>query len=556
MMCALMYILSPRIFGESFYNSKDLGFLSFFTISLYTLQRFYSEKKLLTGFFHALVTGFMIDIRITGILIPLVTIVVFVTDLILNRRNGIAKHVIVLVSYILFQFSFIILFWPVLWMGPIHHLKGAFAQMSSFPWHGVMLFMGDLIRPQQMPWYYLPVWMIISIPFLYTILFLSGLTFFFKRFITSGLNLFKTDSFVYIALALVMAPVLAVIVFGSVVYDGWRHLYFVYAPFVVLAGFGANEFYERITSIRLQRLFSCLIILQFLYVAVLMVMDHPHQHVYFNLPARIIFNPVTMNFDADYWGLSYRKGLEEILKKDTSQSIHLRVENDPGIFNLEMLKPEDRSRIQFHGNIHTTDYWLAEFRGRKIDPEKVNAKIDWQIENSSGPLLTIYKGLRKSTPSKILSETKYNFDDSLKHGNITTEKFLSGKSSQLIPPASMSSMIRIAADSVMNDEIVEYQLSAVINSMVKIPEVIMFVKVERNDSTVYWGNESLQNRISSPGTWTPFRWNLTLPNGLVHTGDQVIAGVWNISEERIFVDDLDLKVVNFIVGEPVNYFPE
>jgi hypothetical protein len=285
-------------------------------------------------------------------------------------------------------------------------------------------------------------------------------------------------------------------------------------------------------------------------------MDHPHQHVYFNLYSRIIFRPVTLNFDADYWGLSYRKGLEEILRRDTSKVVHVRVESDPGIFNLEMLKPEDRERIQIHGNLNTTDYWLAEFRGRRIDPKKVNAEMEWQIENSSGALLTVYKGLRNSTPSKILSDTLINFDDTVPRENVSSEKSLSGKYCEVIPPFSMGTHIRILADSIMDDEIAEYQLSTGLNSTEKIPEVIMFINVARNDSTIYWGTESLQNRISNPGMWMPFRWNLTLPAGMVHTGDKVTSGIWNLSQHSIYTDDLELKVVRYTVGEKVNYFPE
>jgi hypothetical protein len=556
-LCVLMYVLSPRIFGESFYNSKDIGLLSFFTLSLYTLQRFHSRKNIMNGLLHALITGFMIDIRITGILVPLITIFVFFLDLILDRNRGITKQLLIIAFYIFFQAAFIILFWPVLWMNPIHHLKEAFAQMSNFPWNGVMLFMGELIRPQQMPWYYLPIWMLISIPFLYTVLFLAGSIFLISGIAKSGLNFYRTHSFIFIAIALVLAPVIAVIVFGSVVYDGWRHLYFVYAPFVLVSGFGAAAIFKRIYhSLWLKEIFTGIFVIQFLYLVVILVMDHPHQNIYFNLYARTIFKPITMNFDADYWGLSYRKGLEEILAKDTASVIHLRVENDPGIFNLEMLKPEDRWRIELHGDIHAADYWLAEFRGRKIDPQKVNAVIDMQIKNSSGTLLTIYKGVRSSTPMKILSDTKINFDDTLRHENISSEKSLSGKFSEEINAASMSAQINIPADSLKEDEIAEYQFTANINSTALIPEVIMFIKVERNDSTIFWSNESLQNRICNPGAWLPFHWNLTMPPELIHAGDLVTAGVWNISQHKIFVDDLRLKVVRYTVGEKVNYFPE
>ena len=47
---SLFLILSPRIFAHSFYNSKDLAFLSFFIISIYTMVRYLEEKTLASIF--------------------------------------------------------------------------------------------------------------------------------------------------------------------------------------------------------------------------------------------------------------------------------------------------------------------------------------------------------------------------------------------------------------------------------------------------------------------------------------------------------------------------
>jgi hypothetical protein len=40
----LLY-LTPRIFGNAFYNTKDIGFLTIYTISIYSLQTLFFEKK-------------------------------------------------------------------------------------------------------------------------------------------------------------------------------------------------------------------------------------------------------------------------------------------------------------------------------------------------------------------------------------------------------------------------------------------------------------------------------------------------------------------------------
>src|SRR5689334_834 len=105
--CVLMYELSPRIFGESFYNSKDLGFLSLFTISLFTFYNFIRSKKWWPAIAHAIVTGFMIDIRITGVLISLLTIVIYFRDLFIHKNFN-RKKINLLAFYVVFQFACIV----------------------------------------------------------------------------------------------------------------------------------------------------------------------------------------------------------------------------------------------------------------------------------------------------------------------------------------------------------------------------------------------------------------------------------------------------------------
>ena len=42
---ALFLIISPRIFADSFYNNKDIVFMSLFIISLFTATKFLEKKK-------------------------------------------------------------------------------------------------------------------------------------------------------------------------------------------------------------------------------------------------------------------------------------------------------------------------------------------------------------------------------------------------------------------------------------------------------------------------------------------------------------------------------
>ncbi|MCX6274186.1 MAG: hypothetical protein NTV09_03155, partial [Bacteroidetes bacterium] len=533
--------------------------LSFFTISLYTLHRFISRKTLWYGFLHALVTGFMIDIRITGLVVPFVTTLVWVTDFIVakNRSNFSARQGLVFLAYVFMQILFIVLFWPVLWLNPVHHLQEAFAQMSNYPWTGNVIFMGNAIAAKNIPWYYIPFWMLISIPVLYSVLFIGGIVFCILKLLRLRQDNDAADQFIFVVTMLVFIPIAAVILLHSVVYDGWRHLYFVYAPFVIVAGYGLEFMCRKFNTTFRMRLINAVLSLQFLMVVFTIVADHPLQYVYFNLPARLAFSPITQNFDGDFWGVSYRSGLENILEKDSSSNIQVRVENDPGIFNLEILPPEQRNRFSIHGELHECDYWLAEFRGRMINPDKVNAKIFNKIDNSSGRLLTVYKGLRSETGQEEIFNSEINFEDTSISKRVSPAFFASGKFNQeLNPNFSSIDPLYFPAANLGEEEVEEVQMQVMVNSEAYNPNTIIVLKVMRRDSLVYQSTESLQYRLNDPGNWTSFRWNVTLVPSDIREGDVVSAYVWNLDQSKVYVDDFKLAVLKHKVGKSVNYFPQ
>ncbi len=59
-------ILSPRIFESSFVNTKDIPFMAFSIISLYTLFVYDRSRRPRDAIIHGAVTGYMIAIRPVG----------------------------------------------------------------------------------------------------------------------------------------------------------------------------------------------------------------------------------------------------------------------------------------------------------------------------------------------------------------------------------------------------------------------------------------------------------------------------------------------------------
>ena len=63
-------ILSPRIFAHSFYNNKDIIFMSIFIISIYTGTKLLRDYNLKNTILFAFASALAIDTRILGIITP------------------------------------------------------------------------------------------------------------------------------------------------------------------------------------------------------------------------------------------------------------------------------------------------------------------------------------------------------------------------------------------------------------------------------------------------------------------------------------------------------
>ena len=74
----IMLYIHPRIFAHSFFNSKDIIFMSFFIIGLYTLFLLFEKQSRKRIIIHAIASAFLIDIRIIGLLLPFISLLTFI----------------------------------------------------------------------------------------------------------------------------------------------------------------------------------------------------------------------------------------------------------------------------------------------------------------------------------------------------------------------------------------------------------------------------------------------------------------------------------------------
>lgn len=372
----LFLVLSPRIFADSFYNSKDLAFLSATIIGVYVLIRFFKKPTFISGTIFAIASAFLIDIRVTGVFLPLIAVFIFFIAW-FSKNKDIKEGILPFLFYLVLLVFLTISFWPFLWKSPLNNFMAAFNSMSRFTrWDGEVLFLGKFIKADELPWYYAPVWILITTPFSYIILFLVGIF----QSIYSLVRKPKKDEY-YLNLIFILwffGPLFAVILFGSVLYDGWRQLYFIYPALIMLAVSGV----QKIKTLRSPIVYTAVIIIavNLFFVVFFMVKNHPYQNLYFNFLAGGMEN-AKKNFDMDYWGLSYRKGLEWIAENDKSKVIPVFFSYG-NMWEIEVVKAKDMNRFFPSDSPQKAKYILSNYRWHPEEyPSTLNEVYSVKIDN-------------------------------------------------------------------------------------------------------------------------------------------------------------------------------
>lgn len=363
LLATLWLLLSPRLFADSFYNDKDAVFMALFAIAINTGILFLLQPTAKRLVWHALACAVMIDVRIMGVLIPLATLALFVWQ---GVRRDLAWHRVATASlaYILLLSGLIVLFWPYLWPSPIENFAAAFRKMSTFRWPGSVLYFGENIPATELPWHYAPVWIGITTPILYLVTGVVGTGLIIGNIVRHTWRLWGSKEQLQdvMFLGLFAGPIAAVIILHSVLYDGWRQLYFVYPAFILIAIRG----WLGIIKSRAQwnvwpKIVYGTTALSLIGTAAQMVRDHPFQNAYFNL---LVGPRVIERFEVDYWGVGYQQDLAYIATHDERAGIKVYCPGPtPARMALMMLPNEQRWRLTIVDDPSEADYCITDYRG-------------------------------------------------------------------------------------------------------------------------------------------------------------------------------------------------
>jgi hypothetical protein len=304
---------------------------------------------------HALACAVIIDIRIAGLIFPLCTGFFFSFDYYFSRNKFKLFKAALIYTISLVFFTFV--FWPYLWNDPINNFLASY-QYSKY-------------SKSPAPWFYNPLWISITTPYLYTLLFSIGSIYLILS------SLIKRNYCDYrnslIITFLIVLPIVMPVIYGSRLFSGWRHHYFIYPMFVIfilLAIKALMHFSSRFpiknNPYILRFSIITIIILGLIHTAHLIYEFHPYQYAYANILAGKHKYLARYKCTLDYWGLSTNQMLEYILKNDDKKEIKIYTESKHASKNWYKFTENERKRIKFVNNLELADYYISIFRDNQF----------------------------------------------------------------------------------------------------------------------------------------------------------------------------------------------
>ena len=133
----------------------------------------------------------------------------------------------------------------------------------------------------------------------------------------------KDNLFHIFMLAGLIVPLLSIIFLRAHLYNGWRHLFFIYPYMVFFMAFGFFSIYNWFSSIfplNNSKILLSLILITFLNPLIFIIKSHPNQQVFFN---KLAGSSPLKYFEGDYWAASMRHAVDWIVENDPSKNVNV-----------------------------------------------------------------------------------------------------------------------------------------------------------------------------------------------------------------------------------------
>ena len=296
---SIFFLTYPYLLGHSFFNVKDVPFMSVWLISTYYIIKILSnyfiknraKKKDLIIF--ALLTSFLISLRISGFLIfveYIIFLIFYINVFQLNFFSFIKK-----INKEIFVFSSIFLislflFYPNFWQDPLKFFY-SIDFMRSHIQTVCTITLGECMKAQNLPSSYIFIWLFFKLP-LIIIFGLLIFPFIEKKLFSKQQNILILGSLI----TSIFLITFLLILLNVNLYDELRQVLFL-VPLIMIISLILIFNYKKKLGTGIISLF----ILFFIYQNIKMF---PYNYIWINNSN--FFLNVTKNFELDYWGVSTR----------------------------------------------------------------------------------------------------------------------------------------------------------------------------------------------------------------------------------------------------------
>ncbi len=394
---SMLLYLAPRFFAEGHYNNKDVVLLALVLCCFAFAARLMRKRGYIAAILFSVAGAFAANVKIIGIFAwGLAGLAILWKWLSERKLSG--RDIRIMLTAIASFLACYFLITPAMWNNPIAFFQYLISNMSHFSrWDGAILFEGRLYRPalgESLPWYYLPKMMLLTLPVPYLIFIVLGQVYAVKQIIKD-----KQTRPLLVALSLFWILPLGYAMFSNpLVYNGWRHFYFVYAGLSALGALGLIWLWRLVRDKQLIRIVSVAAVTAvFLTQAVVILSGHPYQYVYYN----VLAGQVEGNYELDYWVLSTYDALDELVNSTArNQDLPLMIakpETPPFLYpvtdNLDALPQDERNALEYTEEVDGAPYLIYNSTYATIagldEPEGYHKLIS--IQGYGHELVSIYE---------------------------------------------------------------------------------------------------------------------------------------------------------------------
>jgi hypothetical protein len=340
----LVLTLTPGYYGHIFANPKDLPFASLYALAAWLALRA-SDRVPTPGWREALAVGATVGLaagtRVAGLsLLPFIGALWLATLWLRTREaeparrwprwSEIGRLALAWAGTLVVSWTVMLAFWPWALLDPIRNPLRALGKFSRF-WNPDLLWEGEMIAAADVPRTYIVKSLAYGLPELYFLAFLLGAVMLWALLREAWRDREPGRRLVFVFVqglwlaALPAVPIAWIVANHTPLYNGYRHVLFVIPFLAVLAGLGVAGFLRGPAPRTVRGVAAVVLAGLGLMTAVDAVQLHPYQYVYFNRLLAGGLPGAVDRFDTDYWGASYKEGVEWVVEHYPTDGLTDRV---------------------------------------------------------------------------------------------------------------------------------------------------------------------------------------------------------------------------------------